>query len=596
MAGKIKILFLAANPVDAGYRLRLDEEIREIGKKLRAGEYRGSFELVSEWAVRAGDLQEALLRHRPHIIHFSGHGSKTEGIALEDSAGRTKPINKEALARLFELLRDNIRVVVLNACYAKDQAGGLRETIDYTIGMSDKIGDRAAIVFAAYFYQALAFGHSVRKAFELAGLQLDLENIPGSKVPELLVRKGVSESRPFLEYAPPTSESGNAGKDSAVLGNIRAGGDASNSVIITGNGNSVNFGQDSGQGDPSTESSSKRTKDGGGKGVDGSAAGDNGNQNVEPSWAFRAIRGPLGVLKLAIDAVPAVKFSLGIAGIAATVAIIKTFVTDLRVAFFGTIVMIFLMVILFLFAQLTTVVSKQVQRVLPVLIWSCLLLFIGTSASLFSSVFFKWPVDLQGWTITTDGDTQVEYHGKVTDGATQQAVVGASVTVQSKGSSQVYSTDPDGVFRFKISTSARTARLLVVAKLYGTYDQIVSLPGNSSTDVPLTLRLIAQVTPTPTPTVAKSPGPKESPASLPHNSPSPPPPGGLLKAAATSWHTNKGETIGEVSEGKLNWEDGTWRQVAIIPMISGPNSQNIYEEWKWNGKRWQRVKALASPN
>jgi len=195
MADKIKILFLAANPVDSGYRLRLDEEIREIGKRIRVGDHRDSFELVSEFAVRASDLQEALLRHKPHVVHFSGHGSKTEGVVLEDNAGRMKLVNKVALARLFELLKDNIKVVLLNACYSRDQAQGLAETIDYTIGMNDTIGDRAAIVFAAFFYQSLAFGRTVTESFNLALNQLDLENIRGSGVPVLLVREGVDPSK-----------------------------------------------------------------------------------------------------------------------------------------------------------------------------------------------------------------------------------------------------------------------------------------------------------------------------------------------------------------------------------------------------------------
>jgi hypothetical protein len=47
MTEKIKILFLAANPVDALYRPRLDNEIREIDRRLIAGGEREKFELIS---------------------------------------------------------------------------------------------------------------------------------------------------------------------------------------------------------------------------------------------------------------------------------------------------------------------------------------------------------------------------------------------------------------------------------------------------------------------------------------------------------------------------------------------------------------------
>ena len=194
---KVKILFLAANPVDVVTRLRIDEEIREIGQKIRMGTLRDQLELVSEWAVRAGDLQAVLLRHKPDIVHFSGHCSPSSGIILEDEDGNRKVVSKQALADLFRILKDNLRVVVLNACYAKDQAQALTSTIDFTIGMNAAIEDRAAIVFAAHFYQSLAFGRSVEEAFKLAVNQLSLEGINVAHVPELLVRDGANaaESR-----------------------------------------------------------------------------------------------------------------------------------------------------------------------------------------------------------------------------------------------------------------------------------------------------------------------------------------------------------------------------------------------------------------
>lgn len=216
MDKKIKVLFLAANPVDLG-RLRLDEELREIGKKIRAGSERDCFELVTEMALRPGDLTEALLRHKPHVVHFSGHGSKTNGIALEDELGKTKLVNKQALARIFKILKDDIRIVALNACYAKDQAEALAETIDFTIGMNDAIGDKAAIMFAAHFYQALAFGRSVREAFDLALAQLDLETIDGSNVPVLLVRPGADPTQPFV-FGARTQNEATAGTGKADSG------------------------------------------------------------------------------------------------------------------------------------------------------------------------------------------------------------------------------------------------------------------------------------------------------------------------------------------------------------------------------------------
>jgi hypothetical protein len=197
MNEKIKILFLAANPVDATYRLRLDKEIREIETKIQIGSNRDSFELISQWALRPNDLQEALLKYRPQIVHFSGHGSSSQEIILEDNVGNSRPVGKEALANLFKILKDNVQIVVLNACYAKNQAEALNQTIDYTVGMNEAISDEAAIMFSASFYRALAFGLSVKDAFSLAKNQLELEGISESETPELLIRTGVDDAVPF---------------------------------------------------------------------------------------------------------------------------------------------------------------------------------------------------------------------------------------------------------------------------------------------------------------------------------------------------------------------------------------------------------------
>ena len=187
---KVKVLFLAANP--AGTQpLKLDEEIRQITAKVRASEHRDSLELVSRWAVRPDDLLQALLEVKPHVVHFSGHGSSAAELILLDDQGNPKPVSQEALVHLFRTLKDNVRVVVLNACYSRPQAEAIAETIDCTVGMNRPIGDEAAIVFAASFYRAVGFGRSVKEAFELGKAALLLEGIPEDQTPELLTRPGV---------------------------------------------------------------------------------------------------------------------------------------------------------------------------------------------------------------------------------------------------------------------------------------------------------------------------------------------------------------------------------------------------------------------
>lgn len=200
MTDKIKILFLAANPEDTVSPLRLDKEYKDIAARIRRSPARDLLTLFAEWSLTPDELQETLLENSPHILHFSGHGADDEnkGIALEDASGNTVLINKKAFARLLNLLEDNIRIVLLNACYTKSQAALLTDTIDFVIGMNRPIGDEPARIFASHFYQALAYGRSVQKSFDLALTQLDIKDTNQSDIPELLVRKGVDASKVVL--------------------------------------------------------------------------------------------------------------------------------------------------------------------------------------------------------------------------------------------------------------------------------------------------------------------------------------------------------------------------------------------------------------
>jgi len=180
----IKILFLAANPKDTS-PLRLDEEMRGIDQALRQSEFRDKFDIKQQWAVRITDLQGYFLRHKPDIVHFSGHGSSSSEIVLEDNDGNSQSLSIDALSQLFSLLKDNIRCVVLNACYSEPQAKAIAKHIDCVIGMSKAIGDEAAINFTAAFYQALGYGRDVKTAFDLGCSLINLRNLNEQDTPKL---------------------------------------------------------------------------------------------------------------------------------------------------------------------------------------------------------------------------------------------------------------------------------------------------------------------------------------------------------------------------------------------------------------------------
>src|SRR6266478_6377098 len=107
---KRTILVFAANPKDTE-RLRLDEEVKAIDEGLRRGQHRDSFRIAQKWAVTHEDLRRGLLDEEPEIVHFSGHGSDSEGLFVEDKSGKKQSVARSALAELFALFTKHVKCV-----------------------------------------------------------------------------------------------------------------------------------------------------------------------------------------------------------------------------------------------------------------------------------------------------------------------------------------------------------------------------------------------------------------------------------------------------------------------------------------------------
>lgn len=181
----INILLLAANPKNTN-SLRLDEEIREIEEGLTRSKERDNIKLTQRLAVHGRDIQRSILDVSPQIIHFSGHGSGEEGLVLEDETGKAKFVDSRALAGLFQLFNEQLDCVVLNACYSEVQAKAIAEHINYVIGMSQAIGDKAAIEFAVGFYDAIGAGKTIEFAYKFGCVAIQLAGISEENTPKLI--------------------------------------------------------------------------------------------------------------------------------------------------------------------------------------------------------------------------------------------------------------------------------------------------------------------------------------------------------------------------------------------------------------------------
>lgn len=196
MSDNIRILVLSANPLPTG-RILVDVEEREISERLQEGPYRDKFELHKHTATQPIDIQKLLLQHRPHIVHFCGHGHKAEKIILNGAPGKATLVDKEGLAQVFSLYSHHVRLVVLNACFTNTLARSITKAVDYAVGTGKGIGDTAGVAFAGALYRALGFGKSIKEAFASAKAELGLTRMPRAKGFELFVRNGLNERDSF---------------------------------------------------------------------------------------------------------------------------------------------------------------------------------------------------------------------------------------------------------------------------------------------------------------------------------------------------------------------------------------------------------------
>ena len=160
-SAQLNILFLTARPTDVD-DLRLGDEYRKVVDEVKGDTL--SFRL--EPSVRITTIIKAIDQNNPDILHFSGHGSGKEGLLVQAEDGTHQLFPTPGLDRMFASLKKNIKCVVLNACYSKEQAEVISQHGIHVVGMKEPIGDHAAIAFSVGFYQGLSSKNDYIHAFD----------------------------------------------------------------------------------------------------------------------------------------------------------------------------------------------------------------------------------------------------------------------------------------------------------------------------------------------------------------------------------------------------------------------------------------------
>lgn len=132
------------------------------------------------------ELRDALAERepKPRLIHITGHPDGPDELLTASTTGVGRPDSTTLADELAEVAA-GVECVVLNGCFAQDQATAISTRIPYTIGIHADVTHRAT-GFIVDFYRSLSAGRSITEAHEIGCNRARLDGIPDSRLPILL--------------------------------------------------------------------------------------------------------------------------------------------------------------------------------------------------------------------------------------------------------------------------------------------------------------------------------------------------------------------------------------------------------------------------
>jgi hypothetical protein len=169
---EITVLGLFSDPGRRS-KIRIDRESRLLTEIADGGGIR----VTLRHAVRVSDLSRALLRDRPRVLHFGGHGWPGGKLVLENDAGGAVLVGADKLAKVIAAtMAAPLDAVVLNSCYTAADAESFRGATAAVAGSVNAIGDGCALAFVRGFYTGIALGQPVPKAFATGSAEMGLRD------------------------------------------------------------------------------------------------------------------------------------------------------------------------------------------------------------------------------------------------------------------------------------------------------------------------------------------------------------------------------------------------------------------------------------
>ncbi|MGL4612115.1 MAG: leucine-rich repeat domain-containing protein [Trueperaceae bacterium] len=167
----IPVIFLAMTSPAAALR-DVQRERSVIRKALEKAQMNGHCVLLEAEVKTVEDIFQ-VFRNYPQkisIFHYAGHGNE-DALLLYLEKEKSRGLNASTLTTLLN--DSSIKVVFLNSCSSQSHAEALLETgAPVVIATSNLVHDDIACDFAEKFYEGLANGHTIKRAFQLSKSEL----------------------------------------------------------------------------------------------------------------------------------------------------------------------------------------------------------------------------------------------------------------------------------------------------------------------------------------------------------------------------------------------------------------------------------------
>ena len=166
-----RIVVIAADPEATSSDL-LNEEVSVISEAF-GDTKNGRPTIVTAKTTDQAELVETMLEFRPTIVHFTGHGSPSGSVILEDAAGWLRNVTGPTLGRVVAQVSPRPQCFVLNGCRVSRKLSFLRFVADHVISICPRSGgvDISPVV-SRTLYQRIGGGLGYAKAFQLLITQL----------------------------------------------------------------------------------------------------------------------------------------------------------------------------------------------------------------------------------------------------------------------------------------------------------------------------------------------------------------------------------------------------------------------------------------